>query len=163
MGELVLIALGCNVGDCKGRLKSALGLVASRVAVRGVSSLYRSPPYGVLNQPPFLNAALWGFTDLPPRALLSFLKDVEKKLGRQPRCRWCEREIDLDLIYYGNLVINAPGLLVPHPERLKRAFVLKPAAEILPAFEDPIVKKSLKELARKVPDPQVKPVGFEGV
>jgi len=143
----VVIAFGCNVGDCKAQIDRALKLLSQRVAVKKVSTPVVSKPYGVENQPEFVNGVLYGFTKLKPYSLLRFLKEVEKKVGRVERCRWCEREIDLDIIYYENLEISFEDLKIPHYDRLNRSFVLKPLAEILPAFEDPKTGKTARELS----------------
>ncbi len=142
----VVVAFGCNVGDCKGQIEKALKEVSGRVKILLLSDVMVSEPYGVENQPPFLNGVFFGYTFLRPFELLSFLKEVEKKVGRKPRCRWCEREIDLDIIYYGNLELRFEELKVPHPDRLNRDFVLKPLAEIVPTLIDPLVGRSVKQL-----------------
>ncbi|NPB05346.1 MAG: 2-amino-4-hydroxy-6-hydroxymethyldihydropteridine diphosphokinase [Aquificae bacterium] len=143
---LVVVAYGCNRGDCPSQIERALLSVRREVFVRGVSKPVVSEPYGVKNQPPFLNGVLFGYTRLAPFALLRFLKAVEREVGRKPRCRWCEREIDLDLIYYDDLVLEFEELKVPHPDRLNRPFVLGPLAELLPTFVDPLVRKTVRQL-----------------
>jgi len=142
----VVIAFGCNVGDCPNRIGSAIKLLSQKVLVKKVSPIVISEPYGVKNQPPFHNGVLIGFTRLTPYGLLRFLKQVEKELGRRERCRWCEREIDLDIIYYDSLRVDFEDLKIPHPDRLNRTFVLQPLAEIEPTFVDFSAKKTAKEL-----------------
>jgi len=146
----VIIAFGCNVGNCKKQIYLALELLKEEIAVKRVSSLFHSKPYGVENQPNFLNGVLVGYTRLKPFDLLRFLKGVEKKVGRKPRCRWCEREIDLDLVYYGDLKLHFEELKVPHPDRVNRDFVLIPLDEVLPAFLDPFLDKTAKMLLKKL-------------
>jgi len=128
-------------------MERALELLGEAVVIRGVSSFVRSKPYGVGGQPDFLNGVAYGYTSLKPYGLLRFLKSVERRLGRRERCRWCEREIDLDLIYYDGLKLSFDDLKVPHYDRLNRWFVIKPLAEILPTFVDPVVGKTARELA----------------
>ncbi|HIQ25829.1 MAG TPA: 2-amino-4-hydroxy-6-hydroxymethyldihydropteridine diphosphokinase [Aquifex aeolicus] len=145
----VVIAFGCNIGNCERQIKTALFFVKQEVYVKGVSPLYRSKPYGVKDQPDFYNGLLYGFTRLSPYGLLNFLKEIEKKVGRKERCRWCEREIDLDIIYYGKLLINFQDLIIPHPDRFNRDFVLIPADWISPTLKDPLLLKTPKGLIKR--------------
>ena len=145
----VVIAFGCNVGDCQKQIALALELVKREIHLKRVSPIYKSKPYGVENQPDFLNGVFFGYTHLKPFDLLRFLKWVEKKVGRKPRCRWCEREIDLDVVYYGTLEVHFEELKIPHPDRVNRDFVLKPLDWITPNFEDPLLGLSPKGLIRK--------------
>ena len=135
----VIIAFGCNVGNCKEQINRALKLLAAKVIIKKVSSLHISDPYGIKNQPKFYNGVLVGYTKLKPYELLRFLKGIEQKVGRKQRCRWCEREIDLDIVYYENLKIDREDLKIPHYDRLNRRFVIEPLLEIEPFFCDPIV------------------------
>lgn len=144
----VVIAFGCNIGNCEKQIKLALELLKGFVTPKRVSSIIKSKPYGVENQPEFLNGVLIGWTKLSPYKLLKFLKETEKRIGRKERCRWCEREIDLDIIYYGNLQVRFEDLIIPHPDRLNRPFVIKPLLEIEPSFVDPVLCKPLKLLKK---------------
>ncbi len=146
--EKVIIAFGCNVGNCPENIEKALNLLGERVVIRKVSKIYITEPYGVKNQPPFHNGVLIGYTRLTPYRLLRFLKRIEKLVGRRERCRWCEREIDLDIVYYGCLKMSFEDLKIPHPDRLNRVFVLKPLLEIEPTFFDPFVVRGIKELLK---------------
>ncbi len=142
----VLISFGCNIGNCPNNIERTLSLLESFIFNLKVSPIYISKPYGVLNQNDFHNGAVVGYTFLKPFELLRKLKTLEVKMGRNPRCRWCEREIDLDIIYYGSFVIRSETLTVPHIDRLNREFVLKPASDIAPTFEDPLLKKTVREI-----------------
>jgi len=102
--------------------------------VTAVSSLYRTPPWGKLDQPDFLNAAAAIETGLSPRALLDLCLDVERRLKRVREERWGPRLIDIDILVFGERVIHETGLEVPHPRMLERAFVLAPLAEIAPGL-----------------------------
>jgi 2-amino-4-hydroxy-6-hydroxymethyldihydropteridine diphosphokinase len=144
----VIIAFGCNIGNCKKQIKLALELLEEFVILKKVSSVIKSKPYGVENQPEFFNGVLIGRTRLSPYRLLKILKEIERRVGRKERCRWCEREIDLDIVYYGNLKIDFEDLKIPHPDRLNRSFVIEPLLEIEPNFVDPLLKRSLKLLKR---------------
>ncbi len=147
-GERVVIAFGCNLGNCQKQIAAALEECSKKINIIKVSKIHISKPYGVKNQPSFHNGVFIGFTKLPPLELLKFLKNVERKVGRKPRCRWCAREIDLDIVYYGNLKLRLKELVIPHPDRLNREFVLKPLVEIEPYFLDPEVGKPVNQLLR---------------
>jgi 2-amino-4-hydroxy-6-hydroxymethyldihydropteridine diphosphokinase len=105
---------------------------AGRVGAR--SSLYRTPAWGVTDQPPFVNAALALATELEPHALLATLKEIERELGRRPTFRWGPRAIDLDILAYEGVRLDEPELTIPHARLAERAFALVPLAEIAPAY-----------------------------
>jgi 2-amino-4-hydroxy-6-hydroxymethyldihydropteridine diphosphokinase len=127
----VAIALGSNLGDRLGNLRAAIAaLEAAGIAVVRRSFAWETPPVPA-DQPPFLNAAVLAETSLPPAALLAELKAIEHALGRRPARRWGPRPIDLDILFYGELRLEAPELTIPHPRIAERAFVLAPLAEIL--------------------------------
>jgi 2-amino-4-hydroxy-6-hydroxymethyldihydropteridine diphosphokinase len=128
------IALGGNVGDVRATFDKAIAIVCDGAAVRLLarSSDYRTPPWGVTDQPPFINAVIAVSTTLSPHALLSGAQACERALGRdraQER-HWGPRTIDLDLLAYDDLVLNDATLTLPHPHLFERAFVLVPLAEI---------------------------------
>lgn len=131
-----LLGLGGNVGDVRATLSEAVALFADgkEVILRGRSSDYCTPPWGVTDQAPFVNLAIAVETALSPRALLDRALDVERALGRDRarETRWGPRRIDIDLIAYDDLVFDEPGLILPHPRLFERAFVLVPLAEIVP-------------------------------
>jgi 2-amino-4-hydroxy-6-hydroxymethyldihydropteridine diphosphokinase len=129
-----LIGLGGNLGDVHKTIDCAVGLLCADTAVRLVaqSSDYRTPPWGPIEQPPFINRCLVVETLLVPRDLLERALDVERRLGRDRtnERRWGPRPIDIDLLSYDDVVLDDPGLKLPHPELFRRAFVLVPLAEI---------------------------------
>jgi len=131
-----LLGLGGNVGDVRATLDRAIALLADNkdIILRARSSDYATPPWGVTNQPPFVNLAIQVETTLPPRALLERALEVERAFGRDRarETRWGPRTIDIDLIAYDDLVIDEPELALPHPRLFERAFVLVPLAEIVP-------------------------------
>jgi 2-amino-4-hydroxy-6-hydroxymethyldihydropteridine diphosphokinase len=131
-----LLGFGGNVGDVRATLKEAVALFAdgSQVILRARSSDYATPPWGVTDQPPFINLAIQVETALPPRALLERALEVERALGRDRarETRWGPRTIDIDLIAYDDLAIDERDLILPHPRLFERAFVLVPLAEIVP-------------------------------
>ena len=131
-----LLALGGNLGDVRATFERAIALLCNDEAVRLVarSRDYRTPPWGIADQPAFINAGLRVVTTLSPRTLLERALSVESMLGRDrsKEQRWGPRPIDIDLIIYDGLVLDEPGLKLPHPRVLERAFVLVPLAEIAP-------------------------------
>ena len=129
------VGLGANLGDREGTIRRAVELLDAEdgVVVIGVSALRETEPWGTLEQPAFVNGAVAVETDLGPRALLDRLLDVERTLGRlRDGERWGPRVIDLDLLLYGDLVVEEPGLVVPHPRLHERRFALEPLAELAP-------------------------------
>ena len=131
----VYLSLGGNLGDPAASMAAALRILDADADTRvvAVSSLYRTPPWGKLDQPDFLNAAA-EIVDhgSSPRALLDLCLDAERKLKRVREERWGPRLIDIDILVFGDRVIHETGLEVPHPRMLERAFVLAPLAEIAP-------------------------------
>jgi 2-amino-4-hydroxy-6-hydroxymethyldihydropteridine diphosphokinase len=133
------VGLGANLGPREQTLRSAVDLLAATegMDILAVSELRETEPVGVVDQPPFLNGAVALETTLSPRALLDLLLEVERSLGRIREERWGPRLIDLDLLVYGDEVIDEPGLRVPHPRLHERAFALEPLAELDPELEIP--------------------------
>jgi 2-amino-4-hydroxy-6-hydroxymethyldihydropteridine diphosphokinase len=131
-----LIALGGNVGDVRETLERAIAALCDGQAVRLVarSSDYRTPPWGVADQPPFVNLCIAVETGLTAHALLARAQAVEHAFGREraKERRWGPRPIDIDLIAYDDLTLDTPDLTLPHPRWRERAFVLVPLAEIAP-------------------------------
>lgn len=134
-----LIALGGNLGDVAASFEQALAMIEALPGTRLVlrSSIYRTPAWGVTDQPAFLNAVVAISTALAPRDLLTRLQDIERRLGRDRggEVRFGPRPIDLDILTYDDLTIREPDLTVPHPGLFERAFVLVPLAEIAPDHE----------------------------
>ena len=128
------VGVGSNLGDRADAIERAVELLRAHPAVEVVSesSLRETEPWGAVAQPRFLNGAVAVETRLEPRALLGVLLDVERRLGRMREERWGPRTIDLDLLLYGNVVLDEPGLTVPHPRLHERAFVLEPLHELDP-------------------------------
>jgi 2-amino-4-hydroxy-6-hydroxymethyldihydropteridine diphosphokinase len=128
------IALGGNLGDVRATFEEAIGMLCDGLQVRLVarSSDYRTPPWGVTEQPPFVNAVIAVATSLSPRQLLNRLQACERALGRDRgrEQRWGPRPIDLDLLAYDDVTVREPDLTLPHPRLFERAFVLVPLAEI---------------------------------
>jgi len=134
------VGLGSNMGDRERMLWGAIHMLAfnPEVDVAAVSSLRETDPVGVVDQPRFLNAAVAVDTELGPRALLELLLSVERELGRTRECRrFGPRTIDLDLLLYGDEVVDEPDLTVPHPRLHERRFALEPLAELDPDLAVP--------------------------
>lgn len=138
-GVRAYIGLGSNLADREGTIEQAVGLLGAEpgIEVVSVSSLRETEPWGRVAQPAFLNGAVALETTLEPRALLGVLLDVERRLGRVRDERWGPRTIDLDLLLYGDVVLDEPGLTVPHPLLHERAFVLEPLQELDPELAVP--------------------------
>lgn len=147
----VYIGLGSNLGDRLGSLQAAVRALAARgVEPLAVSSVYESDAVGP-PQPEYLNAVVSVTTTLAPAALLAVLKEVESELGRHHAERWGPREIDLDLLLYGDEMLEEEGLTVPHPEMTKRSFVLLPLLEIAPDLDLPSGEPATAFLERDPP------------
>lgn len=137
---LVYIGVGANLGDREATIRTALDRLDAEeeIEVVRVSSLRETDPVGYVDQPRFLNGAAALETDLPPRELLERMLAVERELGRvRDGPRFGPRTIDLDLLLYGDAVVDEPGLLIPHPRMAERAFVLEPLAELDPELVVP--------------------------
>ena len=151
----VFISIGSNVGDRAGNLKTAIRMLAEdpdKIRLIRQSFFYETAAWGKHEQRDFFNCAIEIETSMPPRALLDFLKDIERRLGRTPSGQWEERPIDLDIALYGQDVLEEEGLTIPHPLAHERAFVLVPLAEIAPKAVHPVFGKTIVELASIVKD-----------
>lgn len=144
---IAYIALGSNLGDKEKNLRRALLLLTQQgVEVVRVSSFISTEPYGVTDQPQFLNAVACVRTSLAPLALLDVLLATELAMGRVRLRHWGERNIDLDLLLYEDVVLDLPRLHLPHPDMQNRDFVLLPLAEIAPELKHPTLQKTIYEL-----------------
>lgn len=141
------IALGSNLGDKEANLRRALELLQQRgVEIVKTSTFISTKPYGVTDQPTFLNGVCEVRTSLAPLALLHTLLGIEQEMGRVRLRHWGERNIDLDLLLYEDVVMDTEELKLPHPDMQNRDFVLMPLAEIAPALVHPVLRKTIKEL-----------------
>lgn len=145
--SIAYIALGSNLGDKEKNLRRALLLLTQQgVEVVRVSSFLSTEPYGVTDQPQFLNAVACVRTRLAPLALLDVLLATELAMGRVRLRHWGERNIDLDLLLYEDVVLDTPRLRLPHPDMQNRDFVLLPLAEIAPELKHPTLQKTIWKL-----------------
>src|SRR4051812_10422133 len=148
MSTLALIGLGSNLGDRKATLEAAIALLRESpgITVRAVSSFQETEPAGgPAGQRAFLNAAASLDTTLDPASLLRRLREIEERLGRVRTVRWGERTLDLDLLLFGDSIIDPPGLTVPHPRMAVRRFVLAPLAEVAPEAVDPLTRLTVRD------------------
>ncbi|HAU31885.1 MAG TPA: 2-amino-4-hydroxy-6-hydroxymethyldihydropteridine diphosphokinase [Desulfotomaculum sp.] len=136
------ISLGSNLGDKKANLERAVELLRKEegLNIKGVSSYYRTAPVGPVQQDWFINNVLEAMVKLTPRELLNVILDIERKMGRVRDIKWGPRLIDLDLLLYGDILINEHDLIIPHPRMRERAFVIIPLAELDPDLYIPGLK-----------------------
>jgi 2-amino-4-hydroxy-6-hydroxymethyldihydropteridine diphosphokinase len=149
----VYLGLGSNLGNRQENLDQALKLLAQRMRLGKVSSIYDTEPIGNVNQPRFLNMACEAFTRLSPEGLLALVKGIEQKLGRYSRSGE-PRIIDIDVLLFGDQVVNTRDLVIPHPQIAERSFVLVPLSEIAPDVVHPVTKKTIKEMNQAIKEVQ---------
>jgi 2-amino-4-hydroxy-6-hydroxymethyldihydropteridine diphosphokinase len=152
----IYLVLGSNLGDRLAHLKQAIGSLSSKINDMVVSPVYETTPWGVKEQPMFLNLCIGGFTRLSPKELLKFIKIVEQKLQRIEQFKWGPREIDIDILFYGHRVIHQTDLVIPHQHLADRAFALVPLADIAPDLIHPELKYSVKQMLLSVDTSTVK-------
>ena len=146
----VLIAFGSNKGDCKQNIQRAVEMLADLGEVEKISPIFITKPEGFALQPDFLNGALLLRTALEPQALLAALKNIETSLGRRPAFRNAPREIDLDIIFYNDLVLNGEILTIPHPLAHGREFVLLPLSYNAPNMAHPVTGKTVNQMLKEL-------------
>jgi len=144
--HIVYLALGTNLGDRSGNLKQAIAALTPQLDVKAKSQVYETPPWGFEEQPKFLNQVVKANTYLDPEPLLKHLKRLEVALGRQESFPNGPRLIDMDLLFYDDLVLNKPSLVIPHPRLHERGFVLLPLMDIAPNLVHPVQQKTVQEL-----------------
>jgi 2-amino-4-hydroxy-6-hydroxymethyldihydropteridine diphosphokinase len=152
MPVIAYIGIGSNVGDREVNCRKAIELLAESGKVVSVSSLYRTEPVGYHEQEDFINAVAKVETDRTPAELLTVCRAIEDRLGRKRGLRWGPRTADLDILLYGNQVVNQPGLSIPHPRMAVRKFVLIPLVEIAPDAVDPLVHRTAAQLLEELND-----------
>ncbi|WP_461114851.1 2-amino-4-hydroxy-6-hydroxymethyldihydropteridine diphosphokinase [Spirosoma jeollabukense] len=162
---MVFLLLGANLGDRVQTLRRAVELITERVgAVVRQSGLYETAPWGVADQPSYLNQVVAVETTLEPYVLLGQTQIIEQELGRVRLEKWGARVIDIDILYYDQLVLQTPTLTIPHPYLHQRRFTLVPLAEIAPDFVHPVLlKTTIKLLAECEDEGNVKIFNFKSI
>ncbi len=144
------MALGSNVRNSRQYIADATRLLGDILTNVKQAPLYSTKAVGYTDQPDFLNTALSGQTNLMPQELLKSIKDIEQQLGRTKTFRWGPREIDIDIIFYVDQILEIPGLTIPHPAFRDRDFVLRPLADLNPDLIDPVTHKSVSDLLKAI-------------
>ena len=146
------LGMGTNLGDRAANIAEAALRLADLGTVAAISSLHETEPWGITEQPKFLNAACLLLTKLPPYDLLLALKHIEQAMGRTPTVRNGPRLIDIDILFYDDVILAKPGLTIPHAHLHERSFVLCPLVEIAPDVVHPVLKRTVRELAEMLGD-----------
>lgn len=150
----VFVGIGSNLGNRELNCLKAIKLLEEKgFVMRDRSSLYETEPWGVTDQPKFINMAVHVTTELSPLEVFLHLKSIEKDMGRTETVRWGPRIIDLDILLYDDIVLNETDLTIPHPRMHERDFVLKPLAEIAPDAIHPVMGKKIKRLLKELNSP----------
>jgi 2-amino-4-hydroxy-6-hydroxymethyldihydropteridine diphosphokinase len=144
--HVVYLALGSNVGNRLANLKAAIAALPPQMEVRAKSRVYETPPWGYANQEKFLNQALKVTTYLEPEPLLKHLKRLEAALGREATFQNGPRVIDMDILFYDDLVLESPAVTIPHPRLHERGFVLMPLMDIAPDLVHPVKNQSVRQM-----------------
>ena len=152
--ELAYLSLGSNIGDREAALREAIQRLAAIGRVALVSSIYETEPVEVPDQPWFLNCAVALETEKTPEQLLSEILSIEEEMGRRRVQEKGPRNIDADILLYGDAVVESPSLTIPHPAMQQRRFVLEPLAEIAPEARNPLSGKSVREMLEALPPGQ---------
>ena len=158
MASPIFLALGSNLEDRAANLQAARDALAPKIRVVRESPLYITPPWGYADQPDFLNQVIEVETILHPIPLLHRLKEIEAEMGRETTFRNGPRLIDLDILFYGQEIVEGELLQIPHPRLQERAFVLIPLNDLAPDFIHPVLQESVSELLAKVNTNGVKPL-----
>lgn len=149
----IYLLLGSNLGDRFTLLKKARLHIAEQIGpILKESAIYATKAWGIADQPDFLNQVLEIESDLPAEQILEQANMIEEKLGRIRRIKWHSRIIDIDILYYSDLVLNTKNLTIPHPENENRKFVLVPMVELCPEFVHPKLMMTHDELLKRCPD-----------
>jgi 2-amino-4-hydroxy-6-hydroxymethyldihydropteridine diphosphokinase len=154
VAELVYLSLGSNVGGRAGNLNAAIERLRAFGEIVAVSAFYETEPVEFTAQPWFVNCAVALNTEKPPQELLAGILDIEQKLGRLRGQKKGPRIIDVDILFFGDAIVDDSGLTIPHPAMHERRFVLEPLAQIAPDVRHPVFKRTIKELRDALPPGQ---------
>lgn len=141
----IYLCLGTNSGDRHANLLSAAELLPPEATILSKSPIYKTPPWGYTDQPDFLNQVIKAETTLEPLALLDHIKNIEKRVGRTATFHWGPREIDIDILFYDDLVYEGDKLTIPHPFLHERGFVLIPLADLAPELKHPLTGLTIQQ------------------
>ena len=155
MTDIVYLSLGSNIGDRENHLREAIRRIGGLGRVTSISSFYETEPVEVTDQAWFLNCAVALETAIPPARLMLELLGIERGMGRQRNQKKGPRSIDIDILLFGDTVVNTPDVTIPHPAMQQRRFVLEPLAEIAPDLRHPVSNKTVRELLDQLPPGQV--------
>jgi len=148
--HIVYLSLGTNIGNRVANLREAISSLSPQLDVKTKSKVYETPPWGYTNQDKFLNQSVKAITYLDPEPLLKHLKRLEIALGREKTFRYGPRLIDIDILFFDDIMLATPNLIIPHPNVHERGFVLLPLMDIAPDVYHPVKKKTVRELVSLV-------------
>lgn len=149
----IYLLSGSNLGDRVANMAKALEFIEQKAgSITAQSQLYETAAWGIEEQPPFLNQVMEIASLLSPQELLNTLLSIEMEMGRERRLKWGERLIDLDILYYDELVLHEPTLQIPHPQLQERRFTLVPLCELAPLLVHPLLGRTQQELLEACPD-----------
>ena len=155
VGELVYLSLGSNVGDREANLREAIRRLADSGQVRKTSALYETQPVDLLNQPWFLNCVVELETGMTPQDLMRAALALEEEMGRMRIKKKGPRKIDIDIVLFGDAIVDTKSLTIPHPEMHKRRFVLQPLVEVAPLARHPVLNRTASELLQEAGEGQI--------